>query len=136
EATLEQLIRRHQLATEVARQQQPRDRDASDEVTGGELEEPEVARVRSRGDADECERTGFRRNDGEADRPPGQLAAGEEVVARAALRAAQPRTKGRYADDVGDEDDDVQSGKCCVHDVSQDRGSMTSTRRSTGMSMM
>jgi hypothetical protein len=89
EAAVDELVRGEQFAAEVLREQQEADDDASDQVSEDDLEEAEVVVVGEAGDADDGERAGLGGDDGERDRPPGNVAVGEEVVAQRAMALAE-----------------------------------------------
>ena len=79
-----------QLAAEVRRNEQDAHENASGDVAERELEKGEVASVCAGGDADEAQRARFSGDDGEADAPPRDRPAGEEVIASCALEAREP----------------------------------------------
>jgi hypothetical protein len=89
EAAVDELVRGEQFAAEVLREQQEADDDASDQVSEDDLEEAEIVVVGEAGDADDGERAGLGGDDGERDRPPGNVAVGEEVVAQRAMALAE-----------------------------------------------
>ena len=76
------------------RQQQVADDDPSDEITHHQLQEGEIGVVGQSGHADDGERAGLGGDDGKRNRPPGNVAVGQEVVAqgRCFLRKRSPNS--------------------------------------------
>src|SRR5207302_1729248 len=92
---------------EIAREQERRHADPTDQIAEGELQEPEVAAGRDTGDGDHRQGGGLGRDDRQHDGPPGQAAVAEEVVARVALA---PREHQAEDDDGGAFDHEVVRG--------------------------
>jgi hypothetical protein len=63
EPLFQKRIRRHQIALVVFRKKRIRNDDASEQVTGGELQKAQIRHVGEAGDADERERAGLRCDD-------------------------------------------------------------------------
>jgi len=59
------------------------------------LQEGQIGVEGEPGDADNGQGAGFRGDDGESDRPPGNVAVRQEVIAQAALRFAEAQSEGR-----------------------------------------
>ena len=89
--------------------------DARDDVADDHLNEHDVGAVGDGGDADdgECARLGG--DDGDADAPPRDVAAAEEVVAGVALVFAEPDAEANDTGEVGDDDEPVGEIEVAVH---------------------
>jgi len=59
------------------------------------LQEAQIGVEGEPGNADDGQGAGFRGDDGEGDRPPGNVAVRQEVIAQAALRFAEAQSEGR-----------------------------------------
>jgi hypothetical protein len=59
------------------------------------LQEAQIGVEREPGDADDGQRAGFCGDDGKSDRPPGNIAVSQEVVAQAALCFAEAQSEDR-----------------------------------------
>ena len=57
--------------------------------------ETQVGVVGQAGNADDGERAGFSRDDGKRNRPPGNIAIGEKIIAQRTLRLAKAQTEQR-----------------------------------------
>ncbi len=104
EPALQQLVGRVELAAEVRGNEEDAHQQPSGDVADGDLEKGHVSRVRAGGDADEAERAGLGRDDGEADRPPGHRPSRQEVVAGGFLEAREPGSEGDDREQVGGDD--------------------------------
>ena len=63
------------------------------------------------GHADEAERAGLGRDDGETDRPPRHRAVGQEVITRRFLKAREPGSECRDGDEVGGDNRVIDPGE-------------------------
>ena len=111
EACADELIGRHELAFEVARQKQEADNDASEQVAEGYLEKSEVAGEGETGDADDGEGAGLRGDDGERDGPPGYVAIGKKVGAQRTLAVAEAQAEPGDAQQIEDDRGNVDEVK-------------------------
>jgi len=71
------------------------------------LQEGEVGVEGEAWDADDGQGAGFGGNDGEGDRPPGDVAVRQEVVAQAALRFAKAQSEDRDRRQIKGDDREV-----------------------------
>jgi hypothetical protein len=106
---LQPCVRRFLLAAEIAGKQPQGHADAADQVADRELEEGEVAAGADAGNGDDRERGGLGGDDGEQDRPGGEIPRAEEVVGGAALVAGDPEPYTERKDEVEADDDDVEA---------------------------
>ena len=111
EARTDELIRRHQLAFEVARQKEHTDNDAAEQVAQCDLQEPEVTREGEAGDADDGEGAGLRGDDGQRDGPPRHVTVGKEVRPQRPLAVAKAESEQGNAQQIEDDDGDVDEVK-------------------------
>ena len=88
-----------------------RQHDAGDDVADDHLDEHEVAAIGQARHADDGERAGLSRDDGEADAPPWDVFAAEEIIARGALVFAKPDAERDDAQQVEDDDQPVRDGE-------------------------
>ena len=90
---------------------------ASDHVADDHLDEHDVTARRERvgGDTDDGECAGFGCDDGDADAPPRDVAAAEEVVAGVALVFPKPDAEANDTGEVGEDDEPVGEIKVAVH---------------------
>jgi hypothetical protein len=72
------------------------------------LQEGQVGVESQPGDADDGQGAGFGGDDGEGDRPPGNVAVGQEVVAQAALRFAEAQSEDRDRRQIQRDDGQVK----------------------------
>src|SRR6185312_8634278 len=93
EAALNQFIGREEIPLKVMGQQYKADNDTADNVAENELQKGKVGGERQPGDTDDGERTGFGCDDGERNRPPGNIAVGEKVIAQGALPLAEAQAE-------------------------------------------
>src|SRR5579871_2552240 len=92
-AALNEFIRGEEISLKIMGQQYKADNDASDDVAENELQKGEVRGERKAGNADDRERTGFSGDDGKRNRPPGNIAVGEKVIAQGALPLAESQAE-------------------------------------------
>ncbi len=109
EAPPHQLVGREHFAAEILRQEQGRDHDARQQISEDQLQKLEVPGKRERGGADDGERAGFGRHDGQRDGPPGRVAAAQKVVLQIALALAEMRSEPGDRDQVERNRSQVQS---------------------------
>ena len=86
------------------RQQNESDHEAADDVSHDDLKKREIGVVGEAGNADDGERAGFRGHDGKRNRPPGNVAAGEEIIAQGTLALAEAQTEQSDPDQIGGDD--------------------------------
>ncbi len=113
ESLLQQRVGGDEIALVVPRQQRVRDHDAAQDVARRDLEEAEIREVRETRDTDERQRAGLARDDREHHRPPGDRAVGDEVVLRVFLSPPDPDTEQCRANQVDDDDRDVERRDAC-----------------------
>src|SRR6185437_6170093 len=104
------LIRADQVAARVQRQQEYRDKDASEQVTEGKLDEAIGAEVGDARHADDGECRGFGRDDREAHRPPRQVALADEIIGGRALLATDAQSDRRNRDKIDGDDSKIDHG--------------------------
>src|SRR3954466_939145 len=85
-------------------QQDEADDEAADEISHDNLKKREIGVVGQSRDADDGERAGFRSDDGKRNRPPGYVAAGEEIIAQGALALAESQAEQSDPDKIGGDD--------------------------------
>jgi len=71
------------------------------------LQEAQIGVEGEPGDADDGQGAGFSGDDGESDRPPGNVAVRQEVVAQAALRFAEAQSEDRDRRQIERDDREV-----------------------------
>ena len=108
EGVFEQLIRRIDFALQVMRHHHDREQDAGDDVPDDDLEEGHVSAVGHGGHADDGERARLGGDDGEANAPPRNVFAAEEIVAGVALVFAEPDAEPDDAQQIGEDDQPVR----------------------------
>jgi len=91
------------------RQQHESDDEAASDISHDHLQEGEIGVVSEAGYADDREGAGFGGNDGERDRPPGNIASSKKVVAQRALLLAEAKSEQSYADEIDGYDAEVDS---------------------------
>ena len=91
----EELVGRVDLALEVVRDEDDGQEDAGDDVADDHLEEGDVAAVGHGRHADDGQGAGLGGDDGQADAPPGDVLAAEEVIAGVVLVFAEPQAEAR-----------------------------------------
>ena len=111
----EQLVGRVDLALEVVGDQDDGQDDAGDDVADDHLDEGDVAAVGHRGHADDGQRAGFGGDDGQADAPPGDVLAAEEVVAGVVLVFAEPQPERDNAEQIDEDDGPIARAEVAVH---------------------
>ena len=100
ESGLEEGVGGRQLAAVVGGDEDPGHHRAPRQVAERQLQEGEGAEVGDPGDGKEGERAGLGRDHREHDRPPGEVAAAEEVVGPALVGAPEPCTPRGYAQHI------------------------------------
>ena len=98
EALAQVLVGADELTLHIERQQHDGDDGASEQVADRELDEAERAEIGDAGHGNDGEGAGLGGDDGEADRPPGQVPLAHEIGRRTALPAGQAQA------DEGDRD--------------------------------
>ena len=83
-------------------------RDASDEVAKNQLQKSEIAGIRDGRNTNDGQRGCFRRHDGKRQGPPGRVSSSEEIVGGATLVAAEVQAQRSYAEEVSNDDRQVQ----------------------------
>ena len=109
EAAFDQFIGRVEIAAEVVWQQHKADHDPPDDISHDHLQEGEIGIVSKSRDADNRQSAGFGGDDGESDRPPGNLASGEEVIAQGALLFAETKAEERDPRQINRDDGEIES---------------------------
>ena len=79
------------------------------------ISQPQIPEVGESRDADERKGARLRGHDGEHDRPPGDLAARHEVVARGATAASQVDAQPGHTDEINEQDDRIERGEMSGH---------------------
>ncbi len=92
-APAHQLISGEHLAAKILRQKQHGDHDPPQQVSQDELQKLKISIERQHRRPDDGERTGFRRNNGERDGPPGRGVSTEKIIFQATLAFAKARPK-------------------------------------------
>ena len=113
----EELVGRVDLALEVVGDQDDGQDDAGDDVADDHLDEGDVAAVGHGGHADDGQGAGFGGDDGQADAPPGDVLAAEEVVARVVLVFAEPQPERDDAEHIEQDDDPIAGVEVAVHQI-------------------
>ena len=108
EAALNQFIRGEEIPLKIMWQQYEADDNASDDVAENELQKGEVGGERQARDADDGECAGFGGNDGERNRPPGNIAVGEKVIAQGALPLAESQAEQSDPCEINNNDQQVE----------------------------
>ncbi len=117
----EKLVGRINLALEIMRHHDHGQDDARDDIADDQLEKRQVAvdGVGHGGHADDGQRAGFRGDDGQADAPPRDVLAAEEIVARVVLVAPEPGSQGDNAAEVKDNNAPIggiqKTSGCVLH---------------------
>src|SRR6516225_8896749 len=109
EAAVDELVRGEHLAAEILRDKDQADDYAAEQVAEDQLQKTEVAVIRDARRADNGKSAGFGGNDGERNRPPGNVAAGQEIIAQRALRLAEAESKQRDGNQIDNNDGHVES---------------------------
>src|SRR5262249_48618238 len=104
-----QLICGVEIAAEIVRQQHEADDHAPDYVAENHLQECEIGVVGEAWDADDGERAGFGGNDRERNRPPGNVAIGQKVIAQRTLLLAEAQSEQSDAYQVKGDDSEVEA---------------------------
>ena len=81
--------------------------EAPNQVSDYQLQKTEVLLVSESRHADDGQRAGFRRHNGERDRPPCDLLVREEVVFQRALVLAKAQAERRHSGQVDDDDGEI-----------------------------
>ena len=90
------------------RQQHNADNDPADDVAHCDLQKRQVRIVGKAGHADDGERAGFRRDDGQGDRPPRNVAIGQEIIPQRALFFPEAQAEQSDAGQVQRDDGEVE----------------------------
>jgi hypothetical protein len=93
------------------------DDHARQQIAKDDLQESEIGVEGQPGDADDGQGAGFGGDDGERNRPPGNVAVGQEVIAQAALRFAKAQSEDRDRRQIKRDDcqvDRVQPVDSCL----------------------
>ena len=96
---------------EVGGDQQKTDHYTAHHVSQDQLEESEISGVGEGWDPDEGEGAGLGSDDGEADDPPGKVAAGQEVLPQILTASAQQDAQEGRSQEVKHQDGVVQERK-------------------------
>src|ERR1700687_1012364 len=91
------------------RQQHKADDDAPGNISQHHLEKRQVGVICEAGNADDSQGAGFRRNDGKRNRPPGNIASGEEVVAKGVLSLAETQAEQSDPDEIDGDDREIET---------------------------
>ena len=90
-------------------QQHKSNDEAAYDVSHDHLQKGQIAVVSETRHADDGQRAGFSRNDGQRNRPPWDVASGEEVVAQCALPFTKSQAEQSDADQVNCDDSEVET---------------------------
>ena len=82
------------------REQNKTDDDASDQIPEDNLQKRQIGIVGEAGDADDGEGAGFGGHNRKRNRPPGNVAVGEEVVAQRASMFAEAQAEQSNPDEI------------------------------------
>ncbi len=107
EATLQTLIGRVLGAIEIAGQQERGDGDPADQIPERHLEPGEVGARPDAGEGNDGDGRRLGGDDGQHDRPPGQAAVSEKVVARVPLPTGEQQASGDDRGEIHGDDRDV-----------------------------
>src|SRR5436309_271630 len=86
-----------------------------DHIADDHLNKDDVAAVSQCRNADDRQRARFRRDNREADAPPGCIAAAEEIVTRVTLIFAEPHPERDDAAEVDEDNDPVNGVEILIH---------------------
>src|SRR5208283_4878004 len=102
------------------RQQHEADDDAPDEIANHQLQEGEIGVIGKARHADDGEGAGFSGNDGERNRPPRDVTAGEKVIAQRPLSLAKTQSEERDAQQIDCDQRKIKLVQChCVEPLSR-----------------
>ena len=111
ETALHEGVGGEKLSLEVLRKKNCRDHDAGQQVAEDYLEEHEASAVGERRRADDGQRAGFRRYNGERDSPPRGGPAAEEVIFQRFLRLAEARAEPGDRGEIGEDDSEINGSQ-------------------------
>ena len=106
-ASLDELIGGEEIAAKVVRQQYETDDESSHDVSQDDLQKREIGVVRQPRNADDSQRAGLGGNDGQRNRPPGNVTSRQEVVAQRALAFAEAHAEQGDPDQIDGNDREV-----------------------------
>ena len=115
EPFVEDVVGGVERALEVLRQQKEDDRKTTEEKTEGDLQPGHVPGVGKTGNAEEGDSAGLGGDDGKEDQPPRPVAAADHEVGHAAGLAADPQPEQDHADEVDDENGEIDGAD--AHDA-------------------
>src|SRR5580704_2742230 len=107
-AALDQRVGSVEIAAKILRQQNKTDDHASHEISQNDLQEGEIGIVGKAGNADDGERAGFGRNNRKRDRPPGNIAVGQKVIAQSPLTLAEAQAEQSDPHEVKRNDREIE----------------------------
>ncbi len=90
------------------RQQNEADNDASDQISQNDLQKGEIRIVGEAGNADDGERAGLGGDDRKRNRPPGNVAIRQKVVAQGALPLAEAQAKQSDPHEIERDDREIE----------------------------
>lgn len=111
------LIRRINFSFEIVRHQNNGENDSRNHVTDDDLQKRHRVCAKGHGrNANECQRAGFRRNDREADSPPRNIFAAEEIILCVLLVFAEPKAEDNHSQQINDDDGPIDRVKI-IHEM-------------------